>query len=98
MYNVNAVLLYILYIANSMPTVLKWEPVERGREMPISEARKRANTKYEAKAYDKTLIRLYAGELDTIRDHAQQRGESLNGFICRAIREQIQRDNAAGED
>ncbi len=97
MYNVNAVLLYILYIANSMPTVLKWETVERGREMPISEARKRANTKYEAKAYDKTLIRLYAGELDTIRDHAQQRGESLNGFICRAIREQIQRDNAAGE-
>lgn len=65
--------------------------------MPISEARKRANTKYEAKAYDKTLIRLYAGELDTIRDHAQRRGESLNGFICRAIREQIQRDNAAGE-
>lgn len=98
MYNVNAVLLYILYIANSMPTVLKWETVERGREMPISEARKRANTKYEAKAYDKTLIRLYAGELDTIRDHAQQRGESLNGFICRAIREQIQRDNAAGKD
>lgn len=66
--------------------------------MPISEARKRANNKWEAKAYDKTLIRLYAGELDTIRDHAQQHGESLNGFICRAIREQMQRDNAAGED
>ena len=66
--------------------------------MPISEARKRANAKYNAKAYDKTMIRLYAGELDTIRDHAQQRGESLNGFIGRAIREQIQRDNAAGKD
>lgn len=66
--------------------------------MPISEARKRANAKYNAKAYDKTMIRLYAGELDTIRDHAQQRGESLNGFIGRAIRETIQRDNAAGED
>lgn len=97
MYNVNAVLLYILYIANSMPAVLKWETVERGREMPISEARKRANTKYEAKAYDKTLIRLYAGELDQVRSHAEQRGESLNGFICRAIREQMRRDNAAGE-
>ena len=65
--------------------------------MPISESRKRANAKYNAKAYDKTMIRLYAGELDTIRNHAQQRGESLNGFIGRAIREQIQRDNAAGE-
>lgn len=66
--------------------------------MPISEARKRANAKYNAKAYDKTMIRLYAGELDTIRNHAQQRGESLNGFICRAIRETIQRDNTAGKD
>lgn len=66
--------------------------------MPISEARKRANAKYNAKAYDKTMIRVYAGELDTIRDHAQQRGESLNGFICRAIREQMRRDNAAGKD
>ena len=65
--------------------------------MPISEARKRANAKYNAKASDKTMIRLYAGELATIRGHAQQRGASLNGFICRAIREQIQRDNAAGE-
>lgn len=65
--------------------------------MPVSKAQAKAQAKYEAKAYDKTLIRLYAGELDTIRDHAQQRGESLNGFICRAIREQIQRDNAAGD-
>lgn len=66
--------------------------------MPVSEARKRANAKYNAKAYDKTMIRLYAGELDQVRSHAEQRGESLNGFIGRAIREQIQRDNAAGED
>ena len=66
--------------------------------MPVSKAQAKAQAKYEAKAYDKTLIRLYAGELDQVRSHAEQRGESLNGFICRAIREQIQRDNAAGED
>ena len=66
--------------------------------MPVSKAQAKAQAKWEAKAYDKTLIRLYAGELDTIRDHAQQRGESLNGFICRAIRETIQRDNVAGDD
>lgn len=66
--------------------------------MPVSKAQAKAQAKWEAKAYDKTLIRLYAGELDTIRDHAQQRGESLNGFICRAIREQMRRDNAAGKD
>lgn len=66
--------------------------------MPVSKAQAKAQAKWEAKAYDKTLIRLYAGELDTIRNHAQQRGESLNGFICRAIREQMRRDNAAGKD
>lgn len=66
--------------------------------MPVSKAQAKAQAKWEAQAYDKTLIRLYAGELDTIRNHAQQRGESLNGFICRAIREQMRRDNAAGKD
>lgn len=81
-----------------MFSVVHCVTVERGRIMPVSKAQAKAQAKWEAKAYDKTLIRLYAGELDTIRDHAQQRGESLNGFICRAIREQMRRDNAAGED
>lgn len=66
--------------------------------MPVSKAQAKAQAKWEAKAYDKTLIRLYAGELDKVRSHAEQRGESLNGFIGRAIREQMRRDNAAGED
>ena len=61
--------------------------------MPVSKAQKKAVAKYEAKAYDKTLIRLQRGQLDKIRDHAEQRGESLNGFIVRAISEAVQRDN-----
>lgn len=48
--------------------------------------------RYEAKAYDKTLLRLYKGELDKVRAHAAARGESLNGFVNRAIRETMQRD------
>ena len=48
--------------------------------------------KYEAKTYDKTLVRLPKGQLDAVREHAAKRGESLNKFINRAILETMQRD------
>ncbi len=63
--------------------------------MAVSTARKRANAKYEAKAYDKTLIRLPKGRLDEIRAHIEPAGESLNGFIGRAIAETMERDSGA---
>ncbi len=50
--------------------------------------------RYEDKSYDKVLLRLYKGQRDTIQAHAQARGESVNGFIKRAIAETIERDNA----
>ena len=64
--------------------------------MALSTARKKANAKYEAKAYDKTLIRLPKGRLDEIRAHIEPAGESLNGFIGRAIVETMERDGAGG--
>ena len=60
--------------------------------MALTTARKKANAKYEAKAYDKTLIRLPKGRLDEIRVHIESSGESLNGFINRAIDEKLERD------
>lgn len=60
--------------------------------MALTTARKKANAKYEAKAYDKTLIRLPKGRLDEIRAHIEPAGESLNGFINRAIMETMGRD------
>lgn len=60
--------------------------------MALTTARKKANAKYEAKAYDKTLIRLPKGRLDEIRAHIEPAGESLNGFIGRAITETMERD------
>lgn len=62
--------------------------------MALTTARKKANTKYEAKAYDKTLIRLPKGRLDEIRAHIEPAGESLNGFIGRAIAEAMERDSS----
>lgn len=61
--------------------------------MALTTARKKANAKYEAKAYDKTLIRLPKGRLDEIRAHIEPAGESLNGFIGRAITEAMERDS-----
>nr|WP_325242621.1 hypothetical protein [uncultured Oscillibacter sp.] len=60
--------------------------------MAVSKAQIKATAKYEAKAYDKTLIRLPKGRLDEIRAHIEPAGESLNGFIGRAILEAMERD------
>lgn len=49
--------------------------------MAISEARKRANEKYNAKAYDQVKILVKKGKRDVIRKHAESKGMSLNGYI-----------------
>lgn len=60
--------------------------------MPVSKAQQRATAKYEAKVYDKLLLRLQKGRKDVIQAHAAAQGESVNGFINRAIIETIDRD------
>lgn len=55
--------------------------------MPISEARKRANAKYNAKAYDRIELKVSKGKKEKIRLYAESRGESINAFINRAIAE-----------
>lgn len=59
---------------------------------PISDARRRANEKYNAKAYDEIKARVPKGEKEKIQAHAEQHDGSLNKFINRAISETIQRD------
>lgn len=66
--------------------------------MPVSEAQKKSAAKWDAANLDRLSLALPAGSRDAIKAHAAQRGESVNAFIGRAIREQIQRDNAAGKD
>ena len=65
--------------------------------MSVSKAQQKAVARYEAKVYDKTLIRLPKGQLDEIKSHAAARGESVNGFIGRAITETMDRDNSGAE-
>lgn len=48
--------------------------------------------RYNAKAYDEIKVRVAKGEKENIQAHAEQRGESVNGFINRAIDEAMERD------
>ncbi|MDO4517302.1 MAG: hypothetical protein Q4C76_09325 [Bacillota bacterium] len=62
--------------------------------MPASKAQQAAQNKWIAKAYDRINLTVPKGQKDEIQAHAAARGESVNGFINRAITNQIERDNA----
>jgi len=48
--------------------------------------------RYNAKAYDTILTRLPKGQKAQIQAHAEAQGESVNGFVIRAISETMERD------
>lgn len=54
--------------------------------------------RYNAKAYDELKIRVSKGNKDIIKAHAAEQGESLNGFVNRAIDEAMQRDSSSESD
>lgn len=60
--------------------------------MPASEARMRANAKYNLKAYDRIELKVPKGKKAELQAHAAKRGESLNGFVNRAIDNQVKND------
>ena len=55
-------------------------------------ARTRANNKWNAKAYDRINLTVEKGRKDAIKAHAESKGESVNGFINRAINETMERE------
>lgn len=57
----------------------------------FTEARARANKKYISQ-FVETKIRMTPERREEVRAHAESRGESLNGFINRAIDETMERD------
>lgn len=58
----------------------------------------RAKNKYNAKNYDSLRIIVKKGNKDIIKAHAAEQGESLNGFVNRAIDEAMQRDSSSESD
>ena len=63
-----------------------------GLLMAIRKSQQRAVQKYNAAHYDRLEAKVPAGEKEAIQQHATNRGESLNQFLCRAIRETMERD------
>nr|DAG22205.1 MAG TPA: ParG [Caudoviricetes sp.]DAG32345.1 MAG TPA: ParG [Caudoviricetes sp.] len=59
--------------------------------MTVSKAQMAATAKYEAKAYDKILVRLPKGQKAAIEAAAAPQGQSVNGFICEAVNKELAR-------
>lgn len=60
--------------------------------MAISDSQRKAVAKYNAANYDRIELRVDKGRKDIIKAHAESKGESVNGFINRAIEEAMERD------
>ena len=53
--------------------------------MAVSKAQQKATNKWIAKAYDRINLTVPKGKQQSIKSHAEELGESVNGFINRAI-------------
>lgn len=60
--------------------------------MAVSKKQQACVARYSAKNYDQFLVRVKKGRKDEIQAHAEARGESVNGFVGRAISEAMERD------
>ena len=47
------------------------------------------------KSYDRINLTVPKGDKDKIKAHAESRGESVNGFINRAIENQMEQDDGS---
>lgn len=59
----------------------------------MAERKAKWQNDYIARTYDRVNLTVEKGKKDLIKAHAESHGESLNGFINRAIDEAIERDN-----
>ena len=65
--------------------------------MAISKAQQKAVAKYKKANYSEVRVLISPKEKKAnLQAHAAARGESLNGFVNRAIDEAVERDNAKG--
>ena len=60
--------------------------------MPVSEAKKRANQKWNAKNYKQINLQLPIDEYNKINEFIAQTNQTRNGFIRNAIKEAIKRE------
>lgn len=64
--------------------------------MALSEAKRKANEKYIAKAYGSVSVRWPRDFCDQVRAAAEESGESLAGYIRKAIEARMENDQKSG--
>lgn len=62
--------------------------------MPLSEKRKESMYRYAKENLKRIPLDVPKAEYEAIKAHSEARGESVNGFIKRAVKETMERDNA----
>lgn len=60
--------------------------------MAISEAQQKAVNKYVKNNYDRINVTFPKGEKEKLQTHAKSKGESVNAFIIRAVKETMDRE------
>ena len=61
--------------------------------MAVSKAQQKAVSKYVKEKYDRIEVKAPKGKKAAIQAHAEAHGESVNGFINRAIDQTMSRDD-----
>lgn len=56
----------------------------------VSEAQKKATSKYISKAYDQVSLRMPKGKREEYKAHAERQGKSLNALIIELLEKDMQ--------
>lgn len=63
----------------------------------MAERKAKWQNDYISRTYDRVNLTMPKGQKEAVRAHAEAQGESLNGFINRAISTVIEQDNCGRE-
>ena len=92
-------MIYFGYGGESEPiSTILYYYLERGANMPeeskVSKAKQKAVNKYVKNNYDRINVTFPKGQKEIIMQAAEAAGESVNGYIKKAVDQRMERDNA----
>ena len=92
-------MIYFGYGGESEPiSTILYYYFERGANMPeeskVSKAQQKAVNKYVKNNYDRINVTFPKGQKEIIMQAAEAAGESVNGYIKKAVDQRMERDNA----
>lgn len=64
--------------------------------MPLTNAQKKANAKYREKSIKRIPLDVQKEKFEEIKAASEKAGETVNGYIKKAIDERMKRDNIGG--